>query len=257
MAFGRCQTAPRIRVGFGNRHGPFRIRGRCQAIRGHGHFGGRLIWVQAGPDVAVGQDFLVADDQGLPLVGLQLVEGLDHHADDAVVQGVHLAAEAQAEHAVAEIEQLGALVAGDRGATRADLGQVDAGLFKVHKLAAIASELMGLDSDTGVPQKVVDSLAQHEVAEALFRAYFIEGANLTDTKVLADYAGEAGLPRDEILAYLDSDADVNVISAADAEARQVGIGGVPFFIFNRKVGVSGAQEPDALVQAMQQALGSD
>lgn len=98
---------------------------------------------------------------------------------------------------------------------------------------------------------------QDEVAEALFRAYFIEGANLTDTKVLADYAGEAGLPRDEILAYLDSDADVNVISAADAEARQVGIGGVPFFIFNRKVGVSGAQEPEALVQAMQQALGSE
>lgn len=97
---------------------------------------------------------------------------------------------------------------------------------------------------------------QDAVAEALFRAYFIEGANLTDSGVLADYAAAAGLPRDEILAYLDSDADVNVIHAADAEARQVGIGGVPFFIFNRKVGVSGAQEPDALLQAMQQARGS-
>jgi predicted DsbA family dithiol-disulfide isomerase len=37
------------------------------------------------------------------------------------------------------------------------------------------------------------------------------------------------------------------------EARQAGIGGVPFFIFNRRVGVSGAQEPDTLLQAMEQA----
>jgi predicted DsbA family dithiol-disulfide isomerase len=94
---------------------------------------------------------------------------------------------------------------------------------------------------------------QDEMAEALFRAYFVEGANLTDDATLAEYAAQAGLDREEILAYLATDSDVGLIHGADVEARQVGIGGVPFFIFNRTIGVSGAQEPDVLLQAMEQA----
>lgn len=94
---------------------------------------------------------------------------------------------------------------------------------------------------------------QDAVAEALFRAYFIEGANLTDRTVLADYAAQAGLDREAVAAYLDGDADADLIRSADIEARQVGIEGVPFFIFNRKIGVSGAQEPETLLQAMAQA----
>ena len=95
---------------------------------------------------------------------------------------------------------------------------------------------------------------QDAVAEALFRAYFIEGANLTDNAVLADYAAEAGLPREGILNYLNSAEGVDVIHGADNEARQAGVDGVPFFIFNRSIGLSGAQEAAVLLQAMQQAL---
>ncbi len=94
---------------------------------------------------------------------------------------------------------------------------------------------------------------QDALAEALFRAYFIEGANLTDSAVLADYAAEAGLDREEILAYLASGADADVIRSADVEARNAGVNGVPFFIFNRSIGLSGAQDPEVLLQAMQQA----
>jgi len=94
---------------------------------------------------------------------------------------------------------------------------------------------------------------QDAVAEALFRAYFIEGANLTDRAVLADYAAQAGLDREATAAYLNSDADVDLIRSADQEARQVGIEGVPFFIVNRTIGISGAQDPEVLLQAMEQA----
>lgn len=94
---------------------------------------------------------------------------------------------------------------------------------------------------------------QDAVAEALFRAYFIEGANLTDNAVLADCAAQAGLDRDETLKYLESGADADVITSADIEARRAGIEGVPFFIFNRSIGLSGAQDPEVLLQAMQQA----
>lgn len=96
---------------------------------------------------------------------------------------------------------------------------------------------------------------QDEAAEALFRAYFIEGANLTDTGTLADIGARAGLEREAVAQYLASEAGREVIQNGDIEARNAGIQGVPFFIFNRKVGVSGAQEPEVLLQAILQATG--
>ena len=95
---------------------------------------------------------------------------------------------------------------------------------------------------------------QDEMAEVLFKAYFVEGQNLTDHSVLADLAAKAGLDRDAVAAYFASDTDRDAVAQADVEARGAGIGGVPFFIFNRKVGVSGAQDVGVLLQAMEQSL---
>ena len=95
---------------------------------------------------------------------------------------------------------------------------------------------------------------QDELAEELFRAHFTEGANLTDRDTLADIAGRVGLDRKAAFDYISGDTDREQISRADVETRSAGIGGVPFFIFNRKVGVSGAQDPEMLLDAMEQAL---
>ncbi len=95
---------------------------------------------------------------------------------------------------------------------------------------------------------------QDELAEELFRAHFVEGASLADRKVLAEIAARAGLDRKAAEDYLAGEEDRAQIAQADAEARNAGIGGVPYFIFNRKVGVSGAQDPEALLEAMEQAL---
>jgi len=94
---------------------------------------------------------------------------------------------------------------------------------------------------------------QDELAEELFRAHFTAGANLTDAEALGDIAARAGLDRKAVVTYLASQEGRDTIAKADVEARSNGIGGVPFFIFNRKIGVSGAQDPDTLVQAMEQA----
>lgn len=95
---------------------------------------------------------------------------------------------------------------------------------------------------------------QHEVAEVLFNAYFIEGANITDLDTLAGVAQRGGLDEAAAKAYLASDTDRDAVANADLEARNAGINGVPFFIFNRAVGVSGAHEPETLVQAMLQSM---
>jgi predicted DsbA family dithiol-disulfide isomerase len=95
---------------------------------------------------------------------------------------------------------------------------------------------------------------EDEVAESLFRGYFQEGAVLTDLEALADIGARAGLDRNALSAYLASDEDRDAVLGMDLEARQAGIGGVPFFIFNRRIAVSGAHEPETLLGAMLEAL---
>jgi predicted DsbA family dithiol-disulfide isomerase len=91
---------------------------------------------------------------------------------------------------------------------------------------------------------------EDEVAENLFRAYFLEGANLTDQAALARVGERAGLDRTALVAYLASEDGREEVLRADLEARQAGIHGVPCFIFNRRTTVSGAQAPETLLQAM-------
>ena len=95
---------------------------------------------------------------------------------------------------------------------------------------------------------------QDAVAEVLFEAYFVNGANITDVDTLADVAAKGGLDRAAAREWLASDADRDVVVAGDMEARNAGIGGVPFFIFNRAVGGSGAQDPETLVDAILQSM---
>lgn len=94
-------------------------------------------------------------------------------------------------------------------------------------------------------------------ADSLFRGYFEEGAVLSDLAALARLGERAGLDGTKLGQYLASEADRDAVLAMDLQARQAGIGGVPFFIFNGKVGVSGAHEPDTLLSAMKQSLQSD
>jgi predicted DsbA family dithiol-disulfide isomerase len=94
---------------------------------------------------------------------------------------------------------------------------------------------------------------QDAMAEALFRAYFFEGANLSSEGTLADIAARAGFGRNEISAYLAGDADKALIEDQDQHARSLGVEGVPFFIFNRRHAVSGAQPPEAILDVMEKA----
>ena len=94
---------------------------------------------------------------------------------------------------------------------------------------------------------------QDTVVEALFRGYFMDGRDIGNLEILADIAGEAGLDRDEAIAYLRSVEDRDEVAAADVYARRLGINGVPCFIVNRKYAVSGAQPPEAFLQVFQLA----
>ena len=92
-----------------------------------------------------------------------------------------------------------------------------------------------------------------DVVERLFRAYFLEGRFVGDREVLAAIAGEAGHSAEAARAYLATDEGVDAITTMDARVRELGVTGVPFFIFDGRVAVSGAQEASVLVDAMDEA----
>ena len=91
------------------------------------------------------------------------------------------------------------------------------------------------------------------LVERLFRAYFVDGRAIGEHAVLAAIAGEAGLDAEAARTVLTEDVGGDDIEAMERRARELGIEGVPFFIFGGRVGVSGAQEPQALLAAIAQA----
>lgn len=91
---------------------------------------------------------------------------------------------------------------------------------------------------------------QTELKERLFNLYFIQGQDIGDHQVLADAAAAEGMDGALVKSLLDEGRDAEVIQEEDMMARQLGITGVPFFIFERKYGVSGAQTPDILLDVI-------
>jgi predicted DsbA family dithiol-disulfide isomerase len=91
------------------------------------------------------------------------------------------------------------------------------------------------------------------LVERLFRAYFIEGVDIGDLESLARLAGEAGFDALAAASCLQSDGERGAVAAAEEHARQLGVSGVPFFIFNQRLAVSGAQPPEVLLDAIAQA----
>jgi predicted DsbA family dithiol-disulfide isomerase len=97
---------------------------------------------------------------------------------------------------------------------------------------------------------------QGAVVEALFRAYFSEGRDISNRHTLLDVVAEAGLERHEAEALLNSDDGLEAMKDADARARRFLVDGVPFFIVNGTLTLSGAQQPDAFLDVFRQAAGS-
>lgn len=91
-----------------------------------------------------------------------------------------------------------------------------------------------------------------EMKQRLMELYFTEGADLSDRAVLVGAAADVGLDPEDVRAALDSDRDIAEIEREVEAAKEAGIQGVPCFILDGKYAISGAQEPEALAQAIMQ-----
>jgi len=112
---------------------------------------------------------------------------------------------------------------------------IPAGSFNAHKLTHLAAQYK----------------LQDQATEELFRAYFIEGKNIEDADTLVQLGVTIGLKEDEIKNVLATDQLSAEVKADGFEAEELGIRGVPFFVFDRKYAISGAQPTEVFLSALQ------
>lgn len=147
---------------------------------------------------------------------------------------------------------------------------------EMERLAAAQERLVEIGKNEGIPfafdqvRRAANTFDAHrliwiagrfgkqgEVAEGLFRANFLEGRDVGKRETLLEVAGAAGLDPAEIGRLLDEGAGSDEVGASQEQARQIGVSGVPFFIAERKLAVSGAQPADVLAEMLEEAARGD
>ncbi len=93
-----------------------------------------------------------------------------------------------------------------------------------------------------------------QVEEALFKAYFTDGKNIGDFNDLMDIGESIGLNKLDLKAVLESEQFANEVKNDIAEAQKIGVRGVPFFVFDRKYAVSGAQPISVFIETIEKVL---
>lgn len=94
---------------------------------------------------------------------------------------------------------------------------------------------------------------QDAVVDGLFLAYFTDGRDLSERATLADVSAAAGLDWAEVDVLFEGEQGLDVVQAGQEQARRLGVSGVPFFLVNGRVALSGAQPPGRFLQAFEQA----
>jgi predicted DsbA family dithiol-disulfide isomerase len=127
------------------------------------------------------------------------------------------------------------------------LGRAEGVDFRFDRVQGVntfdAHRLLSLAAERGV---------QAAAKSRLMRAYFTEGEVLSDPETLVRLGAEVGLEADDIRAALREATRADAVRADEREARSLGISGVPCFVFDRRVGVSGAQPPEALLRVLRE-----
>lgn len=124
-------------------------------------------------------------------------------------------------------------------------------MAQVEQMQARVQEMGASEGITFAMDRVV--VANTFNAHRLLQAYFTEGANVDDSSTLRTLATEVGLDATQASALLAGDAFADEVRRDMAEARQNRISGVPFFVFDQKYAISGAQPPELFDQALARA----
>jgi predicted DsbA family dithiol-disulfide isomerase len=114
---------------------------------------------------------------------------------------------------------------------------VVANSFNAHRLIQLA-KIMGV---------------ANAAEEQLFKAHFTDGKNIDDKETLVQIGVSVGIDKNKVDEMLSSDAFATEVKQDELAAQAIGIRGVPFFVFNNKYAVSGAQSPETFLQTLEES----
>lgn len=94
----------------------------------------------------------------------------------------------------------------------------------------------------------------NEIEEALFKVHFLDTKNIDDLQVLVQTGVSIGLKKEEVKAVMETDAFSYEVKQDEMQARNIGVSGVPFFVFDDKYAVSGAQPTEIFLQTLEKVF---
>jgi predicted DsbA family dithiol-disulfide isomerase len=134
---------------------------------------------------------------------------------------------------------------------------------RIHDAIARVGRAVGIDFAFERIQRTPNTVAAHRLVrfaatagestamvEAVFRAFFVRGLDIGDAGVLVALAGEVGLDSAAAAAFLASGNGEAAVRGDNRRAHQLGINGVPAFLFDRSIAICGAQEPAVLARML-------
>ncbi|EMK15229.1 DSBA-like thioredoxin domain protein [Leptospira kirschneri serovar Bim str. 1051] len=95
------------------------------------------------------------------------------------------------------------------------------------------------------------------LSEIFFRKFFAEGKNLSDTNIILESLREAGIQEDNLYSVQKDTTLLQEVREEERKGRELGVSGVPFFVFNEKCAVSGAQESNLFLQIFDRLEGEN
>jgi predicted DsbA family dithiol-disulfide isomerase len=148
-------------------------------------------------------------------------------------------------------------------------GSAEAGRAALEEVAT-AAEVDGIRFDFARVPCVPNTMNAHrlilmasedgrgrDVVDRLFRGFFEEGLDIGNSDVLAELGGDAGMDGASVRTCLASDLYRNAVRVTESRARSVGLTGVPSFIVNKRLAVTGVHEPEVLLSVVERALFQD
>jgi predicted DsbA family dithiol-disulfide isomerase len=152
-------------------------------------------------------------------------------------------------------EDLYAYLARSKGMSRQQAQQMTLQVADMAKNAGLS-----IDFSTNIPANsfnahrlihfAADKGLQDQAEEALFKAHFVEAKDVANQEELLSIAKELGLEVEAVKKMLDSDEFAEAVRYDVYESQQLGIRGVPYFVLDRKYGISGAQPVETFVEAI-------
>lgn len=186
-------------------------------------------------------------------------KGLAEFAHRDEVEVVHRSFELDPGRAKGETEQVIDMLATKYGRTREEAASMEANVAANAQAEGLGYRTEGRDHGNTFDIHRLLHLAkargrQDELLTLAYRANFAEERSVFDDDVLLALAVEAGLDADEARSVLaDPEAYADEVRADEREASELGANAVPFFVFDRRYGISGGQPSEVFVQALEQA----